>query len=75
MICSFRNSSLYHFRVKPPHLALVFDWLKESTTSVTIGAYNKIKIRVRYIFCKYFLIKMLTLLLLYRILQQVPYLQ
>ena len=75
MICSFRNSSLYHFRVKPPHFALVLDWLKDRTINVTIGAYNKIKIRARYIFCKYFLIKMPHPRPHYRILPQVPYLQ
>ena len=36
------NIWVYHCRVKPPHTVRDFDWLKESTTMVAIGAYRKI---------------------------------
>ena len=43
MISVLANSERYQCRVKPPHLARVFESLKESTTRVTIGAYRRIK--------------------------------
>ena len=43
MISVLANSERYQCSVKPPHLARVFDALKESTTRVTIGAYRRIK--------------------------------
>jgi hypothetical protein len=41
------NRDTYQFRVNPPHFALVLEALKERPTRVRMGAYNKIKIRVR----------------------------
>ena len=58
MICSFWNRAAYHLVVKPPHFARVLLALKESTIKVTMGAYKKIKISPRYIFCAVVLIIM-----------------
>ena len=44
MIAALANSSLYHFRVNPPHFARVLLALKESTIRVAMGAYMKMKI-------------------------------
>ena len=41
---SFEKSLIYHLKVNPPHRALDFDWLKEKTMSVNIGAYKNRKI-------------------------------
>ena len=65
MICSFRNKAAYHLVVKPPHFARVLLALKESTIKVIMGAYKKIKISPRYIFCAVVLIIMCSPPLLY----------
>jgi hypothetical protein len=38
MMLSFLKSSLYQWRVKPPHLDLDFELLKESVIRIRIGA-------------------------------------
>jgi len=40
IILSFLNSSLYQRRVKPPHLALDFELLKDNKINIIIGAYK-----------------------------------
>ena len=45
MIALLSNMFRYHFRVKPPHLALDLDELNERMTRVNIGAYKRINIR------------------------------
>ena len=45
IMASFSNNATYHFKVNPPHLALVLLALKERTIKVIIGAYRKIKIK------------------------------
>ena len=44
-ISLFLNKAMYHFRVKPPHFALVLLALKDSTIRVAIGAYKNTKMR------------------------------
>ncbi len=46
IMASFLNMETYHFKVNPPHFALVLELLKDKTISVRIGAYKKIKIIV-----------------------------
>ncbi len=41
----FLKSSLYQWRVKPPHLDLDFELLKDNTINIIIGAYRNTKIR------------------------------
>ena len=55
-IVSSCMSERYQFTVKPPHFALVLLALKESTISVAIGAYRKIKISATYIFLTIFIV-------------------
>jgi len=43
IISSFSNNDIYHFTVKPPHLARDLLALKDRTPSVAMGAYRKIK--------------------------------
>ena len=45
-ISSFAISSLYHLKVKPPHLERVLLALKERATKVAMGAYIKIIIKI-----------------------------
>jgi hypothetical protein len=40
IISSFSNSFRYHLKVNPPHFALDFDSLNESTINMSIGAYK-----------------------------------
>jgi hypothetical protein len=40
IISSFSNNCRYHLKVKPPHFALDFDSLNESTINMRIGAYK-----------------------------------
>ena len=47
IICSFLNSSTYHWMVNPPHLERVLDLLKDSTIKVTMGAYRSTKMSTR----------------------------
>ena len=47
IISAFWNKLAYHFKENPPHLADVFDELKERTINVIIGAYNRRRISPR----------------------------
>ena len=47
MISWFWNREIYHLKVNPPHLERDLELLKDRTIKVTMGAYSKIKIRMR----------------------------